>query len=369
MGGSLCGADCMVCEKYIHYGLTAFVVAVAVSCVLSVNVLMSVVGGYRRCDGLVSLIAYVMLFYVFIRVVRAGDTGLFSSVFVIIGVISSVYGISQFFGYDLYSWSTDFGYKIRPASTFGHPAFFGAYLAMVMPLVMCGIVEKKGGLWRYYYISVLCLILPMLWLTRTRAAFVGAVVSAVYFFILVFGIKRCAVYMLAGLVFFGAANIADPYSFYNRTFREGDVTGGERVRMFRVGVDIMRDNPFFGVGSDCIGVLYPYYYQARYGSDHYYQNQDRLHCELMGIAAENGLVALSAWLFFLAAYFRMVWRNRDSVTVVALSAGVVAYLVQGFFSFGYVPIIVAFWFLIGMSIVLARENSGKKYRKNEGGKG
>ena len=61
------------------------------------------------------------------------------------------------------------------------------------------------------------------------------------------------------------------------------------------------------------------------------------------------------WLAF--AYTRMVWGRckktdgSDKILIVGLCTGCLAYFVQNLFSFGHIPIITLFWFLIAMSVI------------------
>ncbi|KKL20581.1 hypothetical protein LCGC14_2454020, partial [marine sediment metagenome] len=113
--------------------------------------------------------------------------------------IASIYGVLQHFGLDLYQWSTSFGYGIRVSSTFGHPAFFSAFLIMVIPLVLIKIfsptastpkaheqaVGGRGSFKAYLYVGILALLLITFYYTKTRASFLGLIISNLFFFFLI----------------------------------------------------------------------------------------------------------------------------------------------------------------------------------------
>ena len=112
---------------------------------LSINPYLSLVGTYKRYGGFVSTITYISLFFVIIHFVNKKRLSSLLNVIILTACFASIYGILQHFGLDLYKWSTSFGYGIRVSATFGHPAFFSAFLIMVIPLILIKIFENQPG--------------------------------------------------------------------------------------------------------------------------------------------------------------------------------------------------------------------------------
>ena len=81
--------------------------------------------------------------------------------------------------------------------------------------------------------------------------------------------------------------------------------------MWGVGPTIIKANPWFGVGPDCISEVYRYKYFERY-NEVITRDQNRLHNEFLDVAVQRGLFGLCAWLMFLGCYARIVWKNRQN---------------------------------------------------------
>lgn len=88
-----------------------------------------------------------------------------------------------------------------------------------------------------------------------------------------------------------------------------------------------------------------------------FENQNRIHSDLINITVSTGLLGLGVYVWLAFAYARMVWGRckktdgSDKILIVGLCTGCLAYFVQNLFSFGHIPIITLFWFLIAMSVI------------------
>ncbi len=85
------------------------------------------------------------------------------------------------------------------------------------------------------------------------------------------------------------------YSIFNRT----DLTSRDRIAMLEAGVAIVKDYPLMGVGPDQIERVYPRYRVP----DAVKPSNPHLHNVPMQIAAERGLPALGAWIWFVVSAF------------------------------------------------------------------
>lgn len=114
----------------------AFLLVSIASTICSVDPFTSLVGAYKRSEGLTTTISYVLLFFVATNFLHNNRKLLNRVVYVGIGVgvIASLYSFIQKAGLDRISWGSDV--TSRAVSTFGNPIFLGSYLAMFIPVAV-----------------------------------------------------------------------------------------------------------------------------------------------------------------------------------------------------------------------------------------
>ena len=113
--------------------LLIFIALISVAIAFSEYPLMAVIGKPGRVEGLLTIFAYILLFKFSKRYYKESDK--YSSLIILSAVIVSIYGISQYFGFDpiprdeiRMSWSG------RAFSTMGNPNFLGTYMVIILPI-------------------------------------------------------------------------------------------------------------------------------------------------------------------------------------------------------------------------------------------
>ena len=166
--------------------IIALVLACGLSTILSINPYLSFVGTYKRYGGFISTLVYVSLFFAIVNFIDRRRISLLMNVIIFTAGIASVYGILQYFGIDYYRWSMFSGYGTRVFGTFGHPAFFSAFITMTIPLILIKIFSSLNFRYStFLYIGILALVTVAFYYTRTRASFLGLIISSLFFFSLV----------------------------------------------------------------------------------------------------------------------------------------------------------------------------------------
>ncbi|MEW6095164.1 MAG: tetratricopeptide repeat protein [bacterium] len=114
----------------------AFLLVSIVSTIFSVDPFTSIVGAYKRHEGLTTTICYVLLFFTATNFLHNNRKLLNLTAYVGIGVgfIASFYTFVQRAGLDPISWAADV--QERAVATFGNPIFLGAYLATIIPVTI-----------------------------------------------------------------------------------------------------------------------------------------------------------------------------------------------------------------------------------------
>ena len=245
---------------------------------------------FTDCKQLV-LLMLVPLTYDLARGARAHSV---LSVVLTIGAASAFVGIVQ---YGVLNFD---GLGRRPQGTLSH---WMTYSGTLM-LVICGATARllygtSGRLWAAFVMPALLVALS---LTLTRGAWVGVAVGiAVLLLSRDFRLLAVLPIVLAiGVVLAPQALMDRVYSIFDRN----DLTSRDRVAMLQAGAAIVKDYPLMGVGPDQIERVYPNYRVP----DAVKPNNPHLHNVPMQIAAERGLPALGAWIWFVVTAGAGLWR-------------------------------------------------------------
>ena len=155
-------------------------------------------------------------------------------------------------------------------------------------------------------------------------------------------------------------------SMSNVTRGTGDESGIDSVEVrlyaWRDTVPMILDRPLLGHGPANFRAPFESYTSEELkaastsrdlGGYQVYQRLDKPHNDLLQVAATTGLLGLAAYLWVLVSYFRGAYR-RGGWPMIALSGGVLAYILQLQTSFPDLNTNVAFWGLLGASAAVMR---------------
>ncbi len=256
---------------------------------------------------------------------RGARARLVVTVALTIGAASAIIGIVQYgiLNYD--------NLGRRTQGTLSHwMTYSGTLMLMITAAVARLLYDKRDRMWAAMIMPALIVSLA---LTLTRSAWVGAA-AGVGVLLLSRDFRLLAILPVA----FVTAIALAPGQLTSRMYSILDVndeTNRDRVAMLDAGAHIVRDHPLTGVGPDMVERVYPDYrvpYAVKPTNPH-------LHNVPMQIAAERGLPALVAWLWFVVSLTRGLWRMVAKRRHMALAAGglgaVAAMLVAGMFEYNF----------------------------------
>ncbi len=247
------------------------------------------------------------------------------NVVIAFGAVGALIGVVEFsmLGYD--------HTENRPEGSLTH---YMTYSGVIM-LVLCTAVARllfyrEQRIWPAIAVPALAVALAV---TFTRGVWIGAAV-AIGCLLAIRDRRLLIVLPVAALVFLVAA----PDALRGRalsTFDLADPSNRDRVAMWTIGRRIVADHPLAGVGPDMVKVVYADYRPADYVNP----TNPHLHNVPIQIAAERGLPALAAWLWFIAIALRDLWRQlrhgpRPAVAAAGFAA-VVAMLAAGMFEYNF----------------------------------
>jgi tetratricopeptide (TPR) repeat protein len=390
----------------------------------------SIVGAYKRHEGLTTTITYILLFFVATNFLH--QKRLFKRTIYCLwtaAIFSSIYSIAQRFGMDPTNWASNV--SERTVSFFGNPIFLGAYLCMIIPLAFGFFLSRqekenilpakkktKGktiishaaatpkktdtisaaktswAVWLYgiiIYLSFAGEIYAM-----SRGPWVGLFMAMVLFGIisgkkLLFEnrVRLCVLFVVVGLLILSAS--VGPYSIFSRissTVTVKETAGGEkkaeiaggagnRLKIWERSAHIMLDYPVFGIGPDSLKFIYTRYKTLLMESlEGHNVDYDRSHNELFDIGVMRGFVGLGIYLwlsfafffFCLKSYQGMKWmkNSNERLVLLGICSAVLAYHAQSFFAFAVCSFTTLFWTLMGMGMVQANYITMPQIKKRGG---
>jgi O-antigen ligase len=246
-------------------------------------------------------------------------------VIIAIGAAGAIVGIVQFavLGYD--------NLDARPRGMLGLYMTYSGVLMLVTCATVARLLFGQGRvIWPMVALPALVVALVV---TNTRNAWIGTFLAVSLLLairnwklVVVAPVAAILALVLApGLVQSRARSILDANNPANR----------DRMVMWKIGRDIIRDHPI--VGPEQIDRNYARYRQAY--PEAVNERNPHLHNVPIQIAAERGIPALVAWLWFFAAALWGLWRQlRARVAPDLAAAGLaalVAMLTAGLFEYNF----------------------------------
>ena len=290
-------------------------------------------------------------------VARGSRASTVVDVIISVGAASAVYGIVQ---YGLLHYDN---LGQRPQGTLTHYMTYSGVLMLAICVATSRLVfGTRDRIWPALIMPALVVALA---LTFTRNAWIGGCVAVGLLFVLKdFRLTALLPVILAALFVFA------PDGLVNRltsTFDAQDPANQDRFAMIEIGARIVADRPLTGVGPNMVPVVYDQYrpdYAVNTVNPH-------LHNVALQIAAERGLPALAAWVWFVLALVGALFRmfreapasqvgtspdQRHVLTAAAL-ASTAAMLAAGLFeyNFGDSEFLMLFLVLITLPFAAMRQ--------------
>ena len=373
--------------------MLAWVLLQLLTTVISVSRSVSFLGEYENFRGLITVLNYPILFYALVAYLRSRvqiQRLLFTVL--VAALLTTAYGIAQFFGIDFIAWNPTSVAKGRYFASLGNPNFLAAYLAMVMPLVVVFFLETRSafrrGLLLVSYMGMFFCLLG----TWSRGGLLGLItgmaVMAGFGAAWLWGrlrresesrgvprgavlrdlIVRYRTWLALVLAVFSVLVVLSATFGRNHMVRMVDtiIHLPEAVKVSRLhiwgpAVRIIADHPILGTGLDTFKTVFPRYATPDFAAiDGANVASRTAHNEILQVLAAQGVVGLAvvAWLTAMIlltwwrAYRRPGASGTDRLVLVGLLASWTAYSVQNVFSFGVVAIDTLYWLLLALFVRL-----------------
>lgn len=271
--------------------------------------------------------------------------GLLVTVIISFAAASAAVGIVQYgiFHYD--------NLGQRPQGTLGHYMTYSGLLMLVIGAALARVLfGRRERTWAALVMPALAVAVT---LTFTRSAWVGACAAAAVLLTLK-DFRLLALLPIVAALFFAIAPGRVTQRFLS-VFDRSDPTSRDRVAMLREGAHMIAAHPLVGVGPNMVKVLYADYRVP----EAVVPVNPHLHNVPTQIAAERGLPALAAWLWFIvtliAGLIKRVRVRDHRFLAAAAIAAVVAMLAAGMFEYNFGDSEFLMLFLILITLPFAAE--------------
>ena len=239
----------------------------------------------------------------------------------------------------------------RIAGTFGNPIFLAAFLNSSIPITLALCVQLKS--WQRIAAIVIFITLETaLFLTKTRAAFGGMILSLLTFYILIdfsnrwSWTKKIYKFRLRYIVSLTLAISLFGLFYQNKTFKNAMVSSRLSSRqqthtlIWKDTWQMIKAHPFLGNGYGTFYVEFPKFASKELRKIYPEEKSviNDAHNEYLQILAETGTVGLFFFVGIFAVFYFKVWKkfrlpavSQDALPV-GLVAGITGILFQNFFS-------------------------------------
>ena len=251
---------------------------------------------------------------------------------------------------------------------FGNSNDFGVAMCVAWPIAGFLIPIETSKFWRWVLIAAFVTIFGGLLLSGSRGSLLGAAATAVVVWIR--NPRRLVGPVMAALLLIGGYFLmpqANKERVLSAIHYKQDANAEIRLRLWRAGMEMFQDHPFFGVGPR----NFAEYYARSYGKDDPHPAAWAPHSIYIQATAELGLLGT---IPFLLLVFLLFWLNSQTMKrcplrkgssenrqqyylALGLNAALAAYLVNGAtITVLYYPYL---WILAGLTVALHRVATSK----------
>ena len=360
-------------HKILIIILGFFLISNYISMLNSSNKYISIFGETQRKSGVISysLLALVLL-YTSLSFNIQNKKLLYKSI-LFTAYLLSIYGLMQHYGLDFVKWNNPYNAII---STLGNPNFAAAALA-ILGILVYGIFfdSEIGSRFKLILTSCLTLVLVAIVFSNARQGLLVLILGVtlltlirIYLINRKIGLFLSSIFIfLAMLSILGILNSGPLSSWLYKP------SVSIRGFYWRAGMEMFRDNFWFGVGPDMYGYFFKEYreleYVLNYGFNITSTNAHNLPIQMF---ATGGIFVGISYLCLLLFVFwsglksiRVNTGNKRVLSVLVFSAWV-GYQAQSIVSIDNLGIAVWGWMLSGLVVNLScvqTENSGLNHLK------
>lgn len=294
--------------------------------------------------------------------------GLFK-IFVISGAFVALYGVMQY----VFGWTTTNAWidetmfendTMRVYSTLANPNVLGEYLLLVLPVAaVFALKEKCVHIAKWAYIAIFALLGLCLVLTQSRGCWIGFMIS-IFVFVCFYEGRWWGLIPLVLIIL----PMVIPETVVERIASVGnmeDSSTSYRVYIWMGTIGMLKNYWLggIGMGEKAFAQVYPLFMYNAVTAPH-------SHNTFLQLMVESGIGGLGVFLVMQIVFamkmhslYKMDYKkNTDSAMALALSSGVIGFLVQSMFDYTFYNyrVMALFFMVMAMGIALKYIKSGEE---------
>lgn len=399
----------------LDFPILAFLAANILSTIFSIDAHTSIWGYYSRSNGgLLSLFAYLLLYYALVSNFDGKQAVKFLKVALAGGLVAALWAIPEHFGaspsclivigkFNAGCWVQDV--QARVFSTLGQPNWLAAYLAMLIFPALYFLLTTKTYLRTICYLLLVTILYLAFTFTYSRGATLGLTAGMIVFLIMLLlphiksnaNLKSytalgivLAGFLVINLLFASALTSFRLFSMFAPATRPaislnqpagtqlengGTESGTIRLIVWRGALDIFKAYPILGSGVETFAYSYYKYRPTQHNLvsewDFLY---NKAHNEFLNYLATTGLIGFISYMALIISfiiwcirYYAASLKQKHSYTIYYLPSTIlgayVSYLIQNFFGFSVVITALFFFLFPAMLFVLTDSVSDSTFPK------
>ena len=282
--------------KVTSYLILAFIVFALFSTLFSDNYYISIFGDTYRHNGFLSYLSLAIVMLATTLFVRTFNIKQLYAVAYIVATVTAIYAFMQTSGNDFVEWNNNYNSII---GTLGNPNFAAALMAVIGVLIFSSIfISDFKNYIRFFGVVLAIALLVLIYKSNARQGLLSYILGIGLFLIIWLLIKRRSLGLVAigGGVLIFIISVLGMLQFgpLERFLYKPSVS--VRGYYWRAGIEMLKQNPLFGVGMDRYGAYFKEFREVGYSMNYGF--------DLTSSNAHNTFIQLFATggIFFGASY-------------------------------------------------------------------
>lgn len=352
--------------NYIDIFIYFLIITAIISTVFAIDKYISIFGERRRQEGLLSILAYYLMFLNAKNIKSIEYKRILIKVFIAAGLVQVLYGILQVY--------TNFGFIKRysqmpymASGLSGNPNFLGSYMVMntLIMITLYLLNDKKIYLFlaSIFFIGIciasstgpfLGFILAVLFLSiyyRKKIKLKNMIITLLLF-IAIYEIVNISLMFVQENIFGNliddSYNIKKDLLLARRQLTNGDLgkIGSGRIEIWKNSIPLAKKYWTVGAGLDNFGIVYGVHDGIYY---------DKAHNVYLQLLITNGLDSLIAYLSLCAIICFKGLKIKEN-TDISLYIAFIGYSIQAFANISVIDVAPMFFIIFGMLAQLINES-------------
>ena len=353
-------------EKIAFVVCALFLISMIFSTFLSDNLFRAFIGDTQRRNGFISYFCLVIIFLYAVSFIKFEFIFRVYKVAIFSGLIFSFYGLLQISGNDFVSWNNPYNAII---STVGNPNFASALMAVFTVISISSLfIQNLPLAFKIFALINIGMSLSGIILSNSRQGLVSLGIALGFYlatWIILWRKKLGLVVstfigVIFGLTILGMLQVGP----FTKLLYKASIS--IRGYYWDAGIQMLKNNWFFGVGIDSYGMYFKEFrsvqYPLNYGFDITSSNAHNVFIQLF---ATGGLLVGLFYLFLIVFIFLTSFKliqnsaKNEIAANLGLVAAWVAFQSQSVISIDNIGISVWGWLLGGVIIGLRRDQRSK----------